>query len=190
MIGALPTSVTANGQEYPLLNTDFRTALVIIEAFEDPNLSSQEKAYLLLNGLIGIDNIPKGTTTDQLKALAEACITYLDGGTTYKSKGTKPKLMDWTQDEQLIFSAVNHVANKELREVSYCHWWTFLGYFNEIHEGLFSNVIGIRQKKAKKKKLDKVDQEFYASNKEMIDLKKKLTSEEQKYKDELNAKFK
>jgi transcription initiation factor TFIIIB Brf1 subunit/transcription initiation factor TFIIB len=59
------------------------------------------------------------------------------------------------------------------------HWWTFLGYFNEIGEGLLSTVISIRQKKNKGKNLEKYEQEFYRANKSLIDIKARLTPEEQ-----------
>ena len=94
--------------------------------------------------------------------------------------------MDWEQDESIIFSAINKVAGCETREKEYIHWWTFLGYFSEIGEGLFSTVINIRQKKNKGKKLEKYEQEFYRSNKQLIDLKEKYTAEEQAEIDRLN----
>ena len=51
--------------------------------------------------------------------------------------------------------------------------------FGEIGEGLYSQVMNIRSKMAKGKKLDKTDKEFYNDHKELIDLKRKLTLEEQ-----------
>ena len=67
----------------------------------------------------------------------------------------KPKTLDWEQDAPLIIPAVNKVAGKEVRALEYLHWWTFLGYFMEIEDGLASQVWAIRQKKAKGKKLEK-----------------------------------
>ena len=67
------------------------------------------------------------------------------------------------------------------------HWWTFLGYFSEIGEGLFSQVINIRTKKSKGKKLEKWEREFYNEHKEMIDLKRVISAEEQAEIDRLNA---
>ena len=64
------------------------------------------------------------------------------------------------------------------------HWWTFLGSFGEIGEGLFSTVIHIRQKKARGKSLDKWEKEFYSRNKEIIKL---VTPEEQAEIDETEA---
>ena len=44
---------------------------------------------------------------------------------------------------------------------------------------LFSNILSIRIKKSKGKKLEKWEQEFYRENKSLIDLKRKLTAEEE-----------
>ena len=66
------------------------------------------------------------------------------------------------------------------------HWWSFLGLFNEVGDGLYSQVMSIRAKKAKGKKLDKYEREFYITHRELIDLKPKLTAEEeQELKEEL-----
>lgn len=54
-----------------------------------------------------------------------------------------------------------------------------MGYFMEIEEGTFSMVLGIRQKRAKGKKLEKWEQEFYLNNRALCDLKTKYTAEEQ-----------
>ena len=97
--------------------------------------------------------------------------------------------MDWKQDGQLIFSAVNHVAGKELRTEKYIHWWTFLGYFNEIQDGLFSYVLAIRQKKAKGKKLDKGEQEYFNAHKEMIEIREPESEKDKAIKEELNKRF-
>lgn len=59
----------------------------------------------------------------------------------------------------------------EVRGAAYLHWWTFIGYFNEIGDGLYSTVMHIRCKRASGKKLDKGEQEFYKNNKDLIDVK-------------------
>ena len=47
-----------------------------------------------------------------------------------------------------------------------------------------SSVIGIRQKLNKDKKLEKYEQEFYRNHRNMIDLKRKLSAEEQRAENE------
>lgn len=174
MIGCLPEALRINGRDVPI-NSDFRRALVIMEAFQDPELSEQEKTYIMLDALLGIKNLKR----EDYEEAAKQCVWFLDGGRSYSEPAKKARLMDWEQDEQMIFSAVNNVARTETRSQPYIHWWTFLGYFNEIREGLFSQVLLIRQKKAKGRKLDKSEQEFYTQNKDLVVLKKKLTKEEQ-----------
>lgn len=66
----------------------------------------------------------------------------------------------------------------------------FYGYFSEIEEGLFSTVLNIRSKRNQGKKLDKVEQEYYRNNKELIDLKEKYTDEEKAEIERLNSLFK
>lgn len=186
MIGELPTTLTVNGKEFEILNTDFRNALLILQAFNDTELTDQEKAFIMLDAMIGIDNLEPSDYAEAQKQ----CCWYLDGGKQYKEHRQDTKLMDWEQDEQLIFSAVNHVANKELRTEKYVHWWTFLGFFNEIQDGLFSYVLMIREKKANGKKLTDSEKEYYKKHKDLIEFKKKETEEEKEYKQDILSKFK
>ena len=96
--------------------------------------------------------------------------------------------MDWEQDENIIFPAINKVAGIETRTATYLHWWTFTGYFMEIPpDGVFAHVMSLRNKKAKHKQLDKWEREYWNANKALCVLKPKLTAEEQEAKDRLNA---
>lgn len=95
--------------------------------------------------------------------------------------------MDWEQDEAILFPALNKTAGFEIRTAEYLHWWTFLGYYMEISEGVFSSVLHIRMKKAKRKKLDKWEREYWTANKDICELTAKLSEAEQQKKDRLNA---
>ena len=61
------------------------------------------------------------------------------------------------------------------------------GDLMEIHEGVFSQVLSLRQKKSKGKKLEKWEQEFWRSNRELCVLQHKLSKEEKEERDRLNA---
>ena len=74
------------------------------------------------------------------------------------------KTIDWEQDSQLISSAVNKVAGKEIRAEQYIHWWTFMGYFNAVGESALATVVSIRHKIARGKKLEKHELEFKRNN--------------------------
>lgn len=184
-IGELPKSLKVNNEEWAI-RSDFRVALTIFQAFNDVELSQKEKTIAMLDCLYEDFRLMREYEYEE--AIKQA-LWYLDGGDDYTDKQNKKKIMDWEQDEQLIFSAVNKVAGKETREEEYIHWWTFLGYFSEIGEGLYSTIINIRNKKNRGKKLEKYEQEFYSNNKSLIDLKKKYTEEEQKEIERLNKLF-
>lgn len=183
MIGRLPTQLNIGGTDRAI-RSDFRVALLIMQAYNDPELSDQEKAQIMMECLYEEYD---GLSYEDYQEAYDKAVWFLDGGVVDESPKHQQskKIMDWEQDEQMIFSAINKVAGKETRAIDYIHWWTFLGYFNEIGEGLLSTVINIRQKKNKGKKLEKHEQEFYRENKSLIDIKIKLTPEEQAEKEYL-----
>ena len=182
MIGQLPRELEVNGRMYAI-RTDFRDVLNILCAFSDPELEDGEKVYTCLYILFeDFDSIPDG----DLEAAFTAALSFIDNGAKSEEKNS-PRVMDWEQDENLLFPAINKVAGCEVRSAEYIHWWTFIGYYMEISEGVFSNVISLRMKKAKGKKLEKWEQEFWNANKGACVLAPKLTAEEQAAKDRLNA---
>lgn len=176
-----PTSLNIGGIEYEI-RTDYRVILDLLMALNDPELSDSDNkmsAYMKSRVILEImfpdwDNIPQEHIQEALDKVSE----FIDMGIGDDSK--KPKTMDWEQDAPIFIPAINKVLNKEIRAEKYMHWWTFLGAYMEIGEGLFSNVIHIRQKKAKGKKLEKWEQEFYKENKSLIDFqhKEKRSNEE------------
>ena len=69
--------------------------------------------------------------------------------------------MDWEHDFQNIAPPVSRVLGYDVRTPNkYTHWWTFLGGYMEIGETTFSNVVSIRSKMAKGKKLEQYEKEF------------------------------
>lgn len=179
MIGRLPTSLNIDGKEYKI-RTDYRDCLLIFQAFNDVELTDYDKMQVTVQVLY--ENIP-----DNFEEAYSKAVWFLDCDDTVNKPHSKKPLYDFEQDEQMIFSAINKVANKEIRSVEYMHWWTFMGYFNEIGECQFSTVVSIRDKKQKGKKLEKWEQEYYRNNKETIELKRKHTAQEQAELDALDA---
>ena len=179
MIGILPKSLEIGDTEYKI-RSDFRVALLIFEAFNDIELTDSEKIKVCLECLY--EEVP-----DDMETAYKKAVWFLDGGDIPKSKPLRKKTFDWKQDESLIFSAVNKSAGFETRSAEYIHWWTFLGYFSEIGDGLFSQVLNIRSKKAKGKKLEKWELEFFSEHRELIELKQVYSAEEQAEIDRLNA---
>ena len=186
MIGTLPTVLTVNETQCAI-RTDYRNVLQVFEAFEDSDLTQEEKwivaVYLMFEDFSCADDaLGAAEEGFDVSEAIQQIIWFISGGTLEK-ESTELPVYSWKQDEQMIFSAVNKVAGKEIREIEYMHWWTFLGYFNEIEEGSFSFIVGIRQKLNKKKKLEKHEKEFLSRNKHLVRLEKPKTKEEQKQED-------
>ena len=186
MIGALPEVLTVGGEDYPI-RTDYRNILQVFEAFQDPDLQPEEKwivaIYLLFEDFSCDDDVLQAAQNGfDLEEAMKQISWFISAGQPEKQVLEQPTY-NWTQDEQMIFSAINKVAGRETRELEYLHWWTFLGYFNEVGEGTFSFIVGIRHKLNKGKKLEKHEKEFLSHNKELVLMKKPLTKEEQEQED-------
>ena len=179
----LPTSIDVDGTTYAI-RTDFRAVLDVLTAMNDPDLflpdsPDDEKNWIRMDTMLQIliedyNHLPP----DKYNGAGKALMEFIDCGIEDDGK-RKPHTMDWQQDAQIIIPAINRVQGTEIRALSYLHWWTFLGAYMEIGECLFAQVVHIRQKKQKHQKLEKWEKDFYNSNKDIIDLKKKI-SEEQK----------
>lgn len=183
MIGELPTSLEIGGRSYAI-RSDFRVALNIFSAFNDPELTDREKCYVCLKCLyVDLKKIPQA----DMQEAADKAYWFVGGGDMPR-EDNKPDIrtIDWEQDESIIFPAVNKAAGYSVRSAAYLHWWEFLGFFGEIGEGLFSQVINIRLKKARHKKLEKYEQEFYREHRKLIDLRPRRTAEEQAQIDRIN----
>ena len=169
-----PTSLTIGGIEYNI-RTDYRAVLDLLTALNDTDLTDPDPnitAYMQSRVILEImfpecDDIPAEHIQEALDKVTE----FIDMGISDDRK--KPKTMDWEQDAPILIPAINKVLNCEIRAQKYMHWWTFLGAYMEIGESLFSNVIHIRQKKAKGKKLEKWEMDFYKENQTLIDFKQK-----------------
>lgn len=186
MIGALPGALTVGGEEYSI-RTDYRNVLQVFEAFQDLELTQEEKwivaIYLLFENFSCADDVLEAAQDGfDLGEAMKQISWFISAGQPEKQVLEQPTY-NWTQDEQMIFSAINKVAGGETRELEYLHWWTFLGYFNEVGEGTFSFIVGIRNKLNKGKKLEKHEKEFLSNNKELVLMKKPLTKEEQEQED-------
>lgn len=160
---SLPNSAIIGGVEYSI-NPDFRDILEIIGYLND------ESKTVYLRWKIAISLFFNGQIPESSEEEAALYISdFIACGKKEEKNG--PKLIDWEQDALLIVTDVNKVAGKEIRAEKFLHWWTFVAYFNGIGEGQLSTVVGIRSKKAKGKKLDKSEQEYYREHKTDVDFK-------------------
>lgn len=162
----LPTSLNIGGVDFSI-RTDYRAILDILIAWNDNELDDWEKTIVMLEILfMDHEEIPP----EYMREAAEKAVEFIDCGQADDGKNS-PKLVDWEQDAGLIIPAVNKVAHTEVRSVQYMHWWTFFAYFMEIGESLFSSVVSYRNNRAKHKKIESWEKEFYRDNKRLIDFK-------------------
>ena len=179
----LPKSVEVGGEEWEI-RSDFRAILTIIAAFGDPDLTPAEKQYTALRVFYPhFNDMPNTLYKDAYGEL----LSFIDHGSEAKDKKPTQRVMDWEQDAHILFPAINSVAGTEVRALDYLHWWTFVGFFMEIHGGVYSTVLQLRQKKARHKKLEKNEQEFWNANRDICVLKPKLSREEIEEKARLKA---
>lgn len=173
MIGALPTSIEIGDKEWGI-RSDYRNILCIFEALEDDNLTESEKLYVtLLRFYVDFEHMPK----ELYQEAYEKASKFMECHDRTDDK-KNPRLINWEKDEHMIFPAINTVAGCEVRAVPYMHWWTFLGYFENVdNECLWSFVLSIRQKRAKGKKLEKYEQDFFSKNQKLCAIEWKAPKE-------------
>lgn len=177
----LPTSLEIGEVAYSI-RYNWRAVLDILIAYNDPELDTEAQTMVMLQILYPAwYRIPPEYIEE---AIRKGC-DFIDAGQKDDGK-PKPKMIDWEQDASLIIPEINKVAGREIRLSPDIHWWTFLGWFMGIGDGLLASVLHIRQKKAKGQKLEKWEQEFYTANKAICDLQRRYTAEEQAEMDNLN----
>lgn len=168
----LPTAANFGGKAYPFF-CDFRDILEIFSYFSDPDMPLFLKWRIAL-ALFYRDPIPPEWEPEAIQYLA----TFINGG-KIESRGNAQPLLDWEKDCELIVADINKTAGQEIRALPFLHWWTFLSWFHAIGEGQLSTVVSIRSKLAKGKKLEGWETEFYRDNRQLVELPKRYSSEEQ-----------
>lgn len=178
----LPLFVEIDGTQYAIRNKcDYRVVLDVIEALNDDDLDIESRIKCAL--FIFYENLSE---CNDLNTAVKKMMEIVNNGEKDESEEQpqKPRLMDWQHDFALIAPPVSRILGYDVRTPNkYCHWWSFLGAYQEIGECAFANVVSIRSKRQKGKKLEKHEQEFYKENRKKIDLPLKLSSEDQEFLD-------
>ncbi len=105
----LPTQVLIDGQLYDL-NTDFKTAIRIIQDFEDEELTVYEKNYLMIGGFI----LSSPKIPDEAVRLA---LRFLDGGgnTGRRRENAPLRLYSFSKDANRIYAAFRQTHGIDLQ---------------------------------------------------------------------------
>lgn len=174
----LPESLSVGENIYPI-RWGYRPVLDIYAGLADPELTDQDRGELVLDILYpDFWNMPE---EDYQEALDKA-LWFLSCGNSGKDIPA-PRLVDWEMDFPLIVAPVNRVLGMEIRRSSGemdmgIHWWTFCSAYQEIGDCTFAQVVRIRDHLSRRKRLDKSDMEWYRKNRDLVDFKRKYTSED------------
>lgn len=170
---SLPESAVIGGRTYKV-NADYRDILDIIARLTGPEQNEQTRLYVSLALFYEeFQDMPERDYANAAKWMFEfiRCGEKDDGR-------SRPKTIDWEQDRALIAADINKVAGCEVRVLPFCHWWTFISWFNSIGDGQLATVVSIREKLRKRKKLSEFEWDFYRHNREKVDFKRAYTAEE------------
>ena len=155
----LPESIDISGEIYKI-NTDFRTCLKTIMAFEDAELTPQEKASILLSNLFA--EIP----SDAEQAMIQANL-FLNGGKVGgEDDEPSPRVYSFSKDANFIFAAFRQTHGIDLQKTE-LHWWEFLALFMDLgQDTTFCQLVSLR----KRIKTGKASKEERQAAREMGDL--------------------
>lgn len=166
----LPDTAEIGGRTYHI-NADFRDVVDIISRLTDPNEDEQVRLYVALSLFYdGFSDMPESDLMEAVKWM----YSFISYGEEDEGQ-PHPKSIDWEQDRAIIVSDVNKVAGCEVRALPFCHWWTFLAWFNAIGDGQLATVVSIREKRRKGKPLADWEREYYRANRSKIDFKTNYT---------------
>ena len=182
MMWDLPLFVEIHEKKYFIRNKcDYRVVLDVINALNDSELDMENRVrcalFIFYEDLSGCEDL-RIATNEMMKIINNG------EEEIEQEQQNKPQLMDWEHDFSQIAPPISRVLGYSVRDANkYTHWYDFIGAYMEIGECTFSNIISIRSKKIKGKKLEAWEQEFYRENKKLIDLPQNLTEEERDWLD-------
>lgn len=134
----LPESVFVEGNDYSI-NTDFRLWIELCD-FMDSDASYEEKVLKLLCSAYTKELPP------HLDTAVLALFEFMSLGKNGRGSGVEhcEKIMDFSEDEGLIYAAFKEKYNIDL----YCdnlHWWKFINLLNALGEDTaFMKIVGYR----------------------------------------------
>ena len=164
----IPVTVESGKQSYTIRDRgDFRMVLDCFVALNAVEISKEERIFAALeifyedfNSLSDIYVVEE----KELDYLIKKMFWFFNCGSEDSGSAAKHQLIDWEKDEQLISSAINKVAGREIRFEPYIHWWIFMGYYLAIGESPLATIVSIRNKIVEGTKLEKYEQKFRKEN--------------------------
>lgn len=164
LTSSLPTKIRVNNNIYNI-NYDYRTVINILLAFEDVELTQEEKIFIMLNNLYQVE-IPN---EDLEEAISQA-IKFIDCGENYTNNNSKTRIYSFKKDAGYIFTGINSTHHIDIDEKPNLHWWKFVKFFMDMSsECMFGELVYYRTRKAEGK-LTKEEKQQYEKIKNLVDL--------------------
>lgn len=159
---SFPDKVKVSGKVHKF-NTDFRTGLKIMQAFEDSKLLSFEKQFIMCSLLY--DSIP-----EDFEAACKAAVRFLDCGKPQREQ-QGGRVYSFTRDAGFIYSAFLQTYSVDLRDPeTHLHWWKFCAMFGDLSPQTTFDVIRSFRDRYNHGKLSKDEQTVWMENQEILDL--------------------
>lgn len=165
LIDKLPIALKVAGDTYKI-NSDYRTCLKIMLAWEDKELSVLEKQAVMLALLYG-DNIPQNSV--------EACkmaIKFLNCGEVQNGESVTAncgRLYSFEKDAKFILTAINQTHGINLEKEN-PHWWMFVYMFMDLKEDCYFQKILYLRRQKQAGKLTKEERKIWSSSREILEL--------------------
>jgi hypothetical protein len=158
----LPNELNVHGKKHKI-NSDFRTCLRIILAWEDNELAALEKSEIMLLNLY--QKMP-----DDIPDAIEQATLFMNGGEVGVEGGGEPvRLFSFDKDANLIYSAFRKTHNIDLSNQE-LHWFQFLALFMDLGQNThFCNLVALR-KRVKTGKASKEERQLASELGEVFDL--------------------
>lgn len=176
LLTGLPTQLDVAGETVEI-DADYRTALLILTAYEDRSLTPAEQHAVLVARLY------RRLPADYKSAIQAgiAFLNFADRDTRDNESEPRelPRLYSWKYDGKYVFAAVNKALNGRLCTGGFVHWWEFLMGFMEIgSDCMLSRMIYLRKQFAEGQ-LTKEERRQYAELRDILEYPEELTDEEQ-----------
>ncbi|MCQ5130294.1 bacteriophage Gp15 family protein [Butyricicoccus faecihominis] len=177
-----PDAIEIDGREYEI-NSDFRDCLTIILAFEDNELTDEEKQAVMLTRLYK-------TIPPNLTEACEMAVLFLNCGDT-RQRDTEPhaRLYSFAHDADYIWSAYYQSYGVDLESINHLHWWKFCYMFTDLsEESFFQRMIYLRRRK-RDGKLSNEERQAYSQLHDILELPMQKDTEWQEIESEFMRKL-
>lgn len=160
----LPKKIKVNNHIYDI-NYDYRSIINILLAFEDTELTYEEKLFIMVSNLYK-DEIP----SEDMEEAIEKAIKFIDCGEDYSANKTKSRVYSFDKDANYIFTGINSTHHIDIDEKPDLHWWKFVSFFMDMSsECMFGELVYYRTRKAEGK-LTKEEKTQYEKIKDLVEL--------------------